>query len=329
MAGILRVDEIQNGAGQSAFQIDGTGIVTPTAGIQLPYYTNATKPSSPNLGLLIFNTDLKTVEMWNGTSWTIVFSAGIGKSPSVPAESGSQILAADPTATNGLYWIKPQGYTGTPEQVYVDFGGGISGITDAGPWVRVRYETDYYSRSDAWRGQTGLTNPGAESTTAYSGDFAWEQAYGWIDSALDNADEVRQRFESWGYGSVGWTYQGNNPYMEGKGFDGLPYTRWGGNGGSHTGVPPNARLPGMSHSVTSFNGPYNNPTAGGTDPTDTNDSVWRVGIFYFRSTTPEAKHLPIRGVWNADVDGGSEQRYFPFRNGEAEQGINSDIWIKL
>ena len=325
MAGILRVDEIQNGSGQSVAQFDANGIMTPTAGIQLPYYTNATKPSNPNVGLLIFNTDLKTVEMWNGSSWTIVFNSAIGKSPEVPAETAAQILEQDPGAENGLYWIKPNGYTGNPEQVYVDFGGGASGITDAGPWIRVRYERSYYSRANAWRGQSGLSNPAAQSTTAYSGDFGYEQAYAWIDTVLDTAQEIRQRFESWGAGSVGWTY--GSGYMESKGFDLTDYTRWG--TGTNIVGKSYPRVAGMSHSVTSINGPYNNPTARGTDDTDQNDSAtWRNTIFYFKNDNPASKVLPIGGIWNADVDGGSEQRYFPFRDPERDPGIESDIWIK-
>lgn len=323
MAGILRVDEIQTGAGQSVVQFDAAGIMTPTAGIQLPYYTNSNKPANPNVGLLIFNTQLKTVEMWNGVSWTIVFSAAIGKSPEVPAETASQILESDPGATNGFYWIKPAGYTGTPEQVYVDFGGGESGITDAGPWIRLRYDQDYYSRSNAWRGQGGLSDPAAESTTAFSGEFDYEQSYGWIDSLLDSSTEVRQRFESWGYGSVGWTY--GSGYMQARGFNGVNYTRW--NGSQDIAGKDYTRPTGMSHSVQSINGPYDSPTARNTDPTDNNDSVWRVGVFWFKNTS-STKILPIKGIYNADVDGGSEQRYFPFRNGERDPGINSDIWVK-
>ena len=71
--------------------------------------------------------------------------------------------------------------------------------------------------------------------------------------------------------------------MEGRGFDGVNYTRWGGNGGTHTGVS-GGRLNGMSHSISSINGPWNNPTANQTDQTDRNDSTWRYGRFYFRWT---------------------------------------------
>ena len=143
--------------------------------------------------------------------------------------------------------------------------------------------------------------------------------------------EVRQVFESWGYGSVGWTYQGSNAYMEGRGFDGVNYTRWGGNGGTHTGVS-GGRLSGMSHSITSINGPWNNPTSNQTDQTDRNDSTWRYGRFYFRWTGGTTKRpLPIIGVYNADVDGSSEQRYFPFRDsagGWSGQG-ESNTYIKV
>ena len=60
--------------------------------------------------------------------------------------------------------------------------------------------------------------------------------------------------------------------MEGRGFDGVNYTRWGGNGGTHTGVS-GGRLNGMSHSISSINGPWNNPTANQTDQTDRNDAL--------------------------------------------------------
>ena len=323
MAGILRLDELQNGAGQSVVQLNADGTMTPSVGIQLPYYGNNDKPANPQVGLLIFNTALQTVEMWNGATWAIVFSSGIGKSAAVPATDAAQILASDPSAANGLYWLKPSTYTGVPVEVYIDFDGSVSGINDSGPWIRLRYSQDYYSRGDAWRGKSGLSDPANESTTAFSGEFTWEQPEGFIDSLLDGSTEVRCRFESWGYGSVGWTY--GSGYMQARGFNGTNYTRW--NGSQDICGKDYTRPSGMSHSVTSINGPFDNPTSRNTDPTDNNDSTWRVGVFYFRNTNASNKILPIRGIYNADVDGGSEQRYFPFRTPEAGQGA-SDIWVK-
>lgn len=298
--------------------------------LTIPTYTQSTKTNGTVVGELIFLSDTKTIELWSGSSW-IVVGGGVGLSQSAPATGAIQIQDSGIT-TNGYYWIQPSGYSGTPEQVYVDFDGSESGITDVGgPWLRLRYGASAYSRSSPWGGQSGLTDPANQSTTAYSGNFTFEQNASWMSALLGNATEVRQTFESWGYGSVGWTYQGNNAYMEGRGFDDVNYTRWGGNGGTHTGVT-GGRLSGMSHSTTSIAGPWNNPTANGTDATDANDAVWRYGRFYFRWTGGGSKQpLPIKGVYNADVDGASEQRYFPFRDaagGWSGQG-ECDIWVKV
>ena len=63
-----------------------------------------------------------------------------------------------------------------------------------------------------------------------------------------------------------------------------------------------------------------------------NDGTWRYGRFYFRYTGGSANApLPIKGIWNADVDTSNEVRYFPFRDavgGWSGQG-ESDIYIKI
>ena len=235
---------------------------------------------------------------------------------------------------SGSYWVKPTGYGGSAEQVYVAVNeSSQSGITSGGVWVRIRYAESYYSRSNAWRGQGGLSNPANQSSTAYSGDFSFEQSNAWISGLLTtgNFTEIRQTFESWGYGSVGWTY--GSGYMESRGFDDVNYTRWGTN--SNIVGKDYSRVNGMSHrSGGSLNGPFDNPTGRNTDATDNNDSTWRYGRFHFRYVPPggsSALPLPIKGIWNADVDGGSEQRYFPFRDaaGGWSGSGDSNIWVKV
>lgn len=292
----------------------------------------------PNLtasdaGFMLFDSTLGTLVFWDGASWYQVRKQGKadGSTPSNAIEDFTEWYSGGVSA--GEYWVKPNGYGGNAELVAIDVDGSaqFSPINDSGVWVRVRYSQSFYSRTSPWSGRTGLSDPSNQSTTAYSGDFSWEQSDGFINSVLNVSTEVRQTFESWGYGSVGWTYQGNNAYMEGKGFDGVNYTRWGGNGGTHTGVT-GGRLNGMSHSVTSINGPWDNPTANGTDACDANDSVWRYGRFHFRWTGGTSKQpLPIKGVYNADVDDGSEQRYFPFRDAAGGwSGLGeSNIYIKV
>ena len=120
--------------------------------------------------------------------------------------------------------------------------------------------------------------------------------------------------------------------MESRGFDDVDYTRWGSN--SNIVGKDYTRVSGMSHSTSSINGAFSNPTSRNTDPTDNNDSTWRVGRFYFRYVPPAGTAslpLPIKGIWNADVDGGSEQRYFPFRDSAGGWTGNGDsnIWVKV
>ena len=284
-------------------------------------------------GFIIYDSSLKTLVFWNGTQWNEVRFLG----PQSGADANSAIvdfaawISTGPASGN--YWVKPSGYGGAAEQVYIAVNDSSqSGITSGGTWIRIRYSQSYYSRSDAWRGQGGLSNPANQSSTAYSGNFSFEQSDGWIAALLQqgNFTEIRQIFESWGYGSVGWTY--GSGYMESRGFDDVNYTRWGTN--SNIVGKDYTRVSGMSHSTSSINGSFSNPTSRNTDQTDRNDSTWRYGRFYFRYVPPggsSALPLPIKGIWNADVDGGSEQRYFPFRDsagGWTGEG-DSNIWVKV
>ena len=283
-------------------------------------------------GFLIYDSSLNTIVFWNGTQWNTVRFLGPenGENANSAITDFAAWIATSPSSGN--YWVKPTGYGGSAEQVYIAVNdSSVSGINSGGTWIRIRYSQSYYSRSNAWRG-TGLSNPASQSSTAYSGDFAFEQGNGWISALLTagNYTEIRQTFESWGYGSVGWTYGGG--YMESRGFDDINYTRW--NGSQNIVGKDYSRTAGMSHSTSSINGSFDNPTGRNTDQTDINDSNWRYGRFYFRYVPPggsSALPLPIKGIWNADVDGGSEQRYFPFRDsagGWSGQG-DSNIWVKV
>ena len=49
------------------------------------------------------------------------------------AESAEAILAANPSATSGVYWVKPYWYTGSPFQVYCNM------TTDGGGWMMLAY----------------------------------------------------------------------------------------------------------------------------------------------------------------------------------------------
>ena len=312
-------------------------IFSSNVSIKIANYAN--ENSYPSLGAgdagtLVYDESLKALIYWNGQGWNKISFQGpeSGDSPQTAIRDFQAWAQSNPVS--GSYWVKPTGYGGSAEQVYVAVNeSSQSGISSGGVWVRIRYAESYYSRSNAWRGQGGLSNPANQSSTAYSGDFSFEQSNAWISGLLTtgNFTEIRQTFESWGYGSVGWTY--GSGYMESRGFDDVNYTRWGTN--SNIVGKDYSRVNGMSHrSGGSLNGPFDNPTGRNTDDTDRNDSTWRYGRFHFRYVPPggsSALPLPIKGIWNADVDGGSEQRYFPFRDaaGGWTGSGDSNIWVKV
>ena len=312
-------------------------IFSSNVSIKIANYANENSyPSlgSGDAGVLIYDDSLKALIYWNGQGWNKISFQGpeSGDSPQTAIRDFQAWAQSNPVS--GSYWVRPTGYGGSAEQVYVAVNeSSQSGITSGGVWVRIRYAESYYSRSNAWRGQGGLSNPANQSSTAYSGDFSFEQSNAWISGLLTtgNFTEIRQTFESWGYGSVGWTY--GSGYMESRGFDNVNYTRWGTN--SNIVGKDYSRVNGMSHrSGGSLNGPFDNPTGRNTDDTDRNDSTWRYGRFHFRYVPPggsSALPLPIKGIWNADVDGGSEQRYFPFRDaaGGWTGSGDSNIWVKV
>ena len=320
-------------------------LVQANTGVKVPSFNGDTNyPTglgASDAGFIIYDSSKKTLVFWNGTAWNECdfLAPQNGTTQDEPIADFAAWTATSPSS--GTYWIKPSGYAGVAEQVYIAVNDGTqSGITSGGVWVRIRYLQSVYSRSNSWSG-TGLSNPASQSTTAYSGDFAFEQNNGWIGALLSagNYVEIRQFFESWGYGSVGWTY--GSGYMESRGFDDVNYTRW--NGSQNIVGVGYTRTTGMSHQVVSGSvntdtyaiNNFSNPSTRGADGTDSNDSTWRSGRFTFRfvpsNNTDSRLPLPIKGIWNADVDGGSEQRYFPFRDAAGGWTGNGDsnIWVKV
>ena len=158
-------------------------------------------------GLTIFDSQLQTLVFWNGSKWNQVRFTGPpnGLNINSPILNFSDWAATSPSS--GEYWVRPNGFGGTAEKVYIAVNDSSqSTITAGGIWVRLRYAQSFYSRSNSWSG-SGLSNPASESTTAYSGNFTYEQSNGFIGQLLQpgNYIEIRQVFETWGYGSVGWT----------------------------------------------------------------------------------------------------------------------------
>jgi hypothetical protein len=223
-----------------------------------------------------------------------------GSTQELPVPSANYLLTNNISSTNGLYWIKPTGFDGDAFQVYCDLTGEESGIGSGG-WMRVKYAADLYTQANPWTQRGGF---------AYSGDFTFTYTNEQINAMKATASEIRQTLDSYGKGSVGWTY-GGGTFMGCKTLNGSTFN-------STSGV---INLP--SNTDYSFNG-WNSSgviTPRGTDPTDANDQVWRQGLIYLVESGNT--YLPILGIYNRDVDAASEQRYFPLVSGD-----ETFIWIR-
>ena len=66
MAFLINSDTVINNSRKGIFQTTNPGS-----------YTNATRPSNPSAGDIIFNSDTTFLEFWNGSSWLPIPNPGI------------------------------------------------------------------------------------------------------------------------------------------------------------------------------------------------------------------------------------------------------------
>ena len=98
--------------------------------LKLPTWTDSTRPASPDVGAIGFNTEQEVTEVYNGTEWISVGSSGAldGSSAEKAALSAAEIKTNFPTSQTGYYWIKTADM-GTATQVYCDMS------FDGGGWM--------------------------------------------------------------------------------------------------------------------------------------------------------------------------------------------------
>ena len=222
---------------------------------------------------------------------------GSGLDQNDPAPSAAHLMTLG--YSTGTYWIRPPGHH-EARQVFCDLDGSESQILTGG-WMRVEYTADRYNRSSFLHSQ---------SSWGSSGRFSLSHPDDFIRAMTANANEVRQSIDSWGWGSVGWSYS-NGSHMGSKTIDGALHQGTG----TH------------SWADMGFNGWDKDGLVSphGTDPTDNNDQVWRRGMAWIRQYEDDGKNLklPIVEVYNADVNNVNERRYWPLQSSES-----SYIWIR-
>ena len=149
--------------------------------LKIPVWTTATRPASPVVGLLGYNTSTSALEIYANNTWNTVGQSNLGLTQSSPATSAQAILQSNPTAASGTYWIQPSGYTGSAFQVYCDMstaGGGwmhVGTISDNNegysnstnhPWATLNPSQD----TGLWQNSSTL---GSQSFTADFKSQAW------------------------------------------------------------------------------------------------------------------------------------------------------------
>jgi hypothetical protein len=300
------------------------GAITPTlldstsqsgsGALQIPVGTTAQRPVNPSAGMQRFNTETFIIEFYNGTSWVGVGLLD-GSSSSTAAPSGTYLYNVIGQRNNGFYWIKPTGYSGSAFQVYIDFDGTVSGIAGGGGWMRISYAQDYYSQSSPWT-NTGIGSAPGASSVVFGLEFSDAQ----VSALMSVSSESRQAFTSYGNGSVGWTYTNANIKLGGY----MTVKQWQDGTGRDAGTVAGTDYWGanLSYRMTGDATAQQLDTFPntGTDPTDANDAVWRVGTLYIRDTSKTK--LPIRRISHADVDTTTESRYFPLLS------ARSHTWCK-
>ena len=75
-----------------------------TGELRVPNYADNAKPSNPEVGDIILNSTIATLEVWTGDRWAICGGGNRGGSQSNPAESGGDAFENGQT-TSGTVWV--------------------------------------------------------------------------------------------------------------------------------------------------------------------------------------------------------------------------------
>ena len=274
--------------------------------VKLPVYTVSTRPT-PELGLVIYNSQLKMVEIWDGANWVHIRYRGKDGSSAESAALSASALLSGGISTNGVYWLQPAGAPAAFE-AYIDF------TTPNGPWVHVGTAVGdtrgLWSVQQTWYSRTvnygAHTDPTAGSSSFNAGAFIHVKG-----------DEIMLKEgggNSGAGGSVGYTQcagLSNESWRDVYAFIGS-LSGWPSTPSVHRTLPITARTVGSSSLI--YGG---NPTQ-----TEVHDSC---GVYVFdeggdtMAMFATAAYQPTH-AWTGEADMGI---------GACEDGPNASTWPNL
>ena len=128
----------------------------------------------------------------------------IGKTQGNPAESAAEIMAADPTRSNGLQWIKPSGYGGAAFQVYCILNSEEqNSVTDPGGWMHIATVHDNLNISATAGGSISMWGYYIHRDTGGNYDKSNENGGRWGDTNYFGSQSFQDNFKhNPGYGNI-------------------------------------------------------------------------------------------------------------------------------
>jgi len=180
---ILSVHDLQGiSAYQNKIRVPSGHQLNVDGAFKLPVWTSSTRPSSPDVGLFGYNSEVSQLELWDGSDWAAL---SISSGPTLG--DGSSAATAPPHARelaelgypSGVYWIKPTGQVAV--QTYVDMSNDDG---SGGGWCKIHNAWTSGSANDR-------TNSGYNETALQTGVHTASEAI--MTSAWMNATS----FEAW------------------------------------------------------------------------------------------------------------------------------------
>lgn len=173
------------------------GIINIFDKLDLPVYTTAERDNLiPEIGMLIYNSSIENIQVYNGNAWSLMLQK-VGTFSS-PAQNGKVLFSAG--EPSGFYWIQPVGST-EKKYCYVDntnYGGGWVLVQTVGSSTSFHgdrvIDHNLFATTDV-DGNTAETIPfsgtGYSSTDGRRFSDSWVKALGSVENGGDEVFNLR------------------------------------------------------------------------------------------------------------------------------------------